>query len=78
MRMDAAAQTVSASQALRVAEADALAAYRDLAPFRVEIRLEEDGWHIDYELKENRLNGGGPHYLIDASDAAIIQKRYEQ
>jgi|GEM_PF-5143872 len=23
--------------------------------------LEEDGWHVDYELKDPRLKGGGPH-----------------
>ena len=36
------------------------------------------GWHIDYWLKNPNLNGGGPHYIIDATSGAILQKRYEQ
>ncbi len=41
------------------------------------ISLESDGWHIDYELKDARLKGGGPHYLIDATTGAIVSKRFE-
>ena len=69
---------IPASRALGEAESDALRAYRDLSPFRVEIRLEDDGWHVDYELKDARLQGGGPHYVIDATTGRIIHKRYEQ
>jgi hypothetical protein len=69
---------IPASRALGEAESDALRAYRDLSPFRVEIRLEDDGWHIDYELKDPQLQGGGPHYVVDAADGRIIRKRYEQ
>ena len=42
------------------------------------LSLEPDGWHIDYELKDPNLNGGGPHYIIDAATGAILHKRYEQ
>lgn len=70
--------SISASRALTEAESDAMRAYRDLSPFRVEIRLEDDGWHIDYELTNPRLQGGGPHYIIDASNGRIVHKRYEQ
>jgi hypothetical protein len=65
-------------QALAVAQADALRAYRDLSPYRIQLVLEDDGWHVDYELKDPRLKGGGPHYLIDATTGAILSKRYEQ
>lgn len=40
--------------------------------------LEDDGWHIDYELKDANVNGGGPHYIIHPLSGAIISKRYEQ
>ena len=40
--------------------------------------LEDDGWHVDYELKDPRLKGGGPHYIIDPHTGAILSKRYEQ
>lgn len=73
-----AASGISHSQALIVAEADALAAYRDLSPYRVSLILEGDGWHVDYDLKNPRMKGGGPHYVIDATTGAILSKRYEQ
>jgi hypothetical protein len=65
-------------QALSIAQADALHTYGDLSPYRIQLALEADGWHIDYELKDVRLKGGGPHYVIDATSGAIVQKRYEQ
>ena len=65
-------------QALQLAQADAEQAYRDLSPYRIQLSLEDDGWHVDYELKNPRLHGGGPHYIIDAVTGTILQKRYEQ
>jgi hypothetical protein len=55
-----------------------LEAYRDLSAYRIQLVLEDDGWHVDYELKDPNLKGGGPHYLIDARTGAILSKRYEQ
>jgi hypothetical protein len=49
-----------------------------LSPYRIQLVLEDDGWHIDYELKNPKLKGGGPHYIIDAHTGAIVSKRYEQ
>ena len=40
--------------------------------------LEDDGWQVGYELKDPRLKGGGPHYVIDSQTGAIISKVYEQ
>ena len=65
-------------QVLTVAQADAARVYRDLSVYRIHLVLEEDGWHVDYDLKDTRLKGGGPHYLIDARTGAILSKRYEQ
>jgi hypothetical protein len=70
--------TIRADQALAAAHADALRAYRDLSPYRVSLVLEDDGWHVDYDLKDPRRKGGGPHYVIDAATGAILAKRYEQ
>jgi hypothetical protein len=72
------APVLSCDQVLKIANVDAEKAYRDLSPFRIEIVLKDDGWHIDYELKDPQLNGGGPHYVIDAATGAIVTKRYEQ
>jgi hypothetical protein len=65
-------------QALAIAQADAARAYGDLSPFSIRLALEPDGWHIDYELKDPRLKGGGPHYVIDAVTGSITSRRYDQ
>jgi hypothetical protein len=69
---------LAADQILAIAQADAASAYRDLSAYRIGLTLEEDGWHVDYELKDPRHKGGGPHYVIDARSGTIIRKRYEQ
>jgi hypothetical protein len=70
--------SLAGDQILAVAQADAARIYRDLNLYRIQLVLEDDGWHVDYELKDRRLKGGGPHYIIDAVTGAIISKRYEQ
>jgi hypothetical protein len=70
--------TISCDQALKIARADAQAVYRDLSIYRTSISLEENGWVIDYELKDLELQGGGPHYLIDGETGEILWKRYDQ
>jgi hypothetical protein len=65
------------ADARAIAEEDAKRAYRDLAPYEVRARYEKGAWHIDYELRPG-LNGGGPHYVIDAASGRILSKRYEQ
>lgn len=69
---------IAGDKALAIAQADAVRAYRDLSPFRIQLVLEDDGWHVDYELKDARLKGGGPHYVIDPQTGAILSKRYDQ
>ena len=44
----------------------------------IHLLLEEDGWHVDYELKDPRFKGGGPHYLIDPYTGVIRSKKYHQ
>ncbi len=65
-------------QILQIAQQDAESAYRDLSGYRITLCLEEDGWHVDYALRDKQKSGGGPHYVIDPSTGDIIQKRYEQ
>jgi hypothetical protein len=69
---------LAGDRALSIAQADAARAYRDLSVYRIQLVLEDDGWHVDYELKGPRLKGGGPHYVIDAHTGAILSKRYDQ
>ena len=72
------AVVLAGDQILAIAQADAARAYRDLSLYRIQLVLEEDGWHVDYELKDSKLKGGGPHYVLDPHTGAIISKRYEQ
>ena len=69
---------LAGDQALAIAQADAARVYRDLSLYRIQLVLDDDGWHVDYELKNPRLKGGGPHYIIDGQTGAVISKRYEQ
>jgi hypothetical protein len=71
-------ERLSSDQALKVARSDAETAYRDLSSYRITISLENQGWRIDYELKDPAIQGGGPHYLIDSVTGTILEKRYEQ
>jgi len=73
-----AATVLPGDRILAIAQADASRVYRDLAAYRIQLVLEEDGWHVDYDLKDPRLKGGGPHYVLDAQTGAIVSKRYEQ
>ena len=76
---EAAVQTqITSDQALKIARLDAERAYRDLTPYRVLLELDQDGWHVDYELRNRQIQGGGAHYLIDAQTGKIRTKRYEQ
>jgi hypothetical protein len=76
--MNISVTSLAGDQALAIAQADAVRVYRDLSPYRIQLSLEDDGWHVDYNLKDPRLKGGGPHYIIDAHTGTILSKRYEQ
>lgn len=69
---------ISCHAALQVAQCDAEQVYRDLSQYRISISLEARGWQVDYELKDDQMNGGGPHYVIDAGTGEITWKRYDQ
>lgn len=70
--------TIPAERAIGIAQADASNVYGDLTFYRIGVSLESGGWHVDYELKEPGMKGGGPHYVIDSTSGRIINKRYEQ
>ena len=69
---------ISGDEALRIAQSDASKAYRDLSVYRIQLALEQDGWHVDFDLKDPKLKGGGPHYVIDGARGTILSKRYDQ
>ena len=69
---------ITSDEALRIARLDAERVYRDLSLYRATVSLERNGWHIDYELKDPLLQGGGPHYVIHADSGEILTRLYEQ
>jgi hypothetical protein len=71
-------QAVSCDEALRIARTDAERGYGDLSSYRIEVSLEPDGWHLDWELTRPGHQGGGPHYVIDPSDGRILYRRWDQ
>lgn len=70
--------TLAADQVLTIAQIDAIRTYHDLSGYFIRLALEADGWHVDYELKDPRCKGGGPHYVIDPFTGVIRSKRYDQ
>jgi hypothetical protein len=75
---DPASHPVTADTALKIAQTDAANAYRDLSHFRIQLTLESDGWHVEYDPKNPRHKGGGPHYVISDVTGEIVSKRYYQ
>lgn len=69
---------ITEDEAREIAREDAVHAYRDLSVYNVSARLQDGQWYIDYELKDDMLLGGGPHYVISEKTGAIVAKRYEQ
>ncbi|AFZ25540.1 hypothetical protein Cylst_3390 [Cylindrospermum stagnale PCC 7417] len=69
---------IAKEQALAIAEKDASAVYRDISLYKVKTELKQNNWYIDYDLINQELQGGGPHYIISGSTGEIISKRYEQ
>jgi hypothetical protein len=69
---------ISKEEAIRVARDDAARVYRNLDDYEVSAALHPDGWHVDYELVNSKLEGGGAHYVIDRQTGAIKARRYEQ
>lgn len=69
---------IDKQEALKIANEDARKQYRDLSIYEVVTELDDKNWKIDYELKNKRLRGGGPHYLISSETGEIVSRRYEQ
>jgi hypothetical protein len=69
---------ITEAEARAIAEQEAAQAYRDLSVYTVSARLDGDHWNVDYELTDETLLGGGPHFVIAADTGEIVSRRYEQ
>jgi hypothetical protein len=62
---------LAAEQALTIAQADAVKAYRDVSIYCIRLALEKDGWHVDYELKDPKFKGEDPIMSLTHSREAF-------
>lgn len=70
--------SLDVAEVLRIAHQDAQTVYRDLSGFKITLTPCADGWHVDYDLTDPRVAGGGPHYVIHPDTGDILARRYEQ
>jgi hypothetical protein len=70
--------TIDKDRVLAIAENDASQVYRDSDTYKVRAELKEGKWYVDYELEDEGMVGGGPHYVISATTGEILERRYEQ
>lgn len=70
--------SLAVAEVLRIAHQDAEAVYRDLSGFKITLTPCPDGWHVDYDLTDPLVAGGGPHYVIHPDTGDILARRYEQ
>lgn len=68
---------ITSDEALRIARIDAETMYQDLKRFRIEVTVDDEGWHVKYRVAHSS-HGGGPHYIVDAATGEILWKRYYQ
>ncbi len=69
---------IDKEKALEIANNDAQKAYRDLSIYNIKAELIGEKWHIDYNLSDPKMLGGGPHYVISAKTGKILSYKYEQ
>ena len=69
---------LTSDQILRIANDDGVRMYGDLSRYWISMRLQQDGWHVEYHVDPAYGQGGGPFYVIDPADGTIISKKYYQ
>jgi len=59
---------------------DAVSAYGENleSAYYARINLKDGFLYVDYELKNPKARGGGPHYKIDFVSFEVLEKRYDQ
>ncbi|MCI0359560.1 MAG: hypothetical protein L0211_13880 [Planctomycetaceae bacterium] len=70
--------SLAVAEVLRIAHQDAQAVYDDVSGFKITLTPCADGWHVDYDLTDPLMAGGGPHYVIHPDTGEILARRYEQ
>jgi len=63
---------VNQETALKIAQKDAKSSYRDLSVYNIRAKYKEGNWHVDFDLKDPQMPGGGPHYIICGETGIIL------
>ena len=69
---------IDEQEARRIAHEQAARVYRDLSIYRVTAQLKDGTWHVDYDLADPGMVGGGPHLVISAATGEVMSMRCEQ
>lgn len=69
---------ITKEKAIEIANHNASLYYRDLSIYEMKVQLVDSNWKVDYELKDNKLDGGGPHYIISGKSGKIIESHFYQ
>lgn len=70
--------SIDREAALKIANDNAITAYRDLSIYEITAELKDGKWYVDYNLTDPQMTGGGPHYVISEATGEILNMRYEQ
>ncbi len=70
--------SITKERAIKIANENASRFYHDLSVYKIDIKMDEDKWIINYLLKDPGMVGGGPNYAISAKTGEIVSFRFEQ
>ncbi len=69
---------IDKNKAIEISKKDASLVYGDLSVYEITAKLKSNIWIIDYVLKDKNSVGGGPHYVISATNGEILEFKYYQ
>lgn len=69
---------ITKERAIEIAKKNAKDYYKDLSIYEINATFFDTVWHVDFELKDAKLDGGGPHYVISAKDGKVIDFKFYQ
>jgi hypothetical protein len=69
---------ITKEEAIKIANKNAAMYYRDLSIYEITVQPADSNWKVDYELKDSKLDGGGPHYIISGKSGEIIESHFHQ
>jgi hypothetical protein len=69
---------VNKDDALKIALDDARRVYGDMSLYSARINFEGGQWRVVFVLKDPKMQGGGPSYVISSDTGQIVHKVYGQ